>query len=98
MAADTAAAVVLLAPPVLSPSVRLVPSYALALAIAALAVNLLLGRYGVLATPYVPPPRPRPSGSFVEDYSRGGSGRGCRSWPLPPSKTAGCAEEGRALY
>jgi branched-chain amino acid transport system permease protein len=48
-AAGTAAAMVLLAPLVLSPYARLVASYALALAIAALAVNLLLGHTGLLS-------------------------------------------------
>jgi branched-chain amino acid transport system permease protein len=49
MAAGAAAAMVLLAPLVLSPYARLVASYALALAIAALAVNLLLGHTGLLS-------------------------------------------------
>lgn len=49
MRGAAAAAAVLLAPLLLSPYARLVVSYALALAIAALAVNLLLGHTGLLS-------------------------------------------------
>jgi branched-chain amino acid transport system permease protein len=49
MAAGAAGVVILLAPLVLSPYARLVTSYALALAIAAMAVNLLLGQTGLLS-------------------------------------------------
>lgn len=49
VAGAVGAAALLLAPLVLSPYARLVVSYALALAIAALAVNLLLGHTGLLS-------------------------------------------------
>jgi branched-chain amino acid transport system permease protein len=49
MAAGAAAIVILLAPLVLSPYARLVTAYALVLAIAAMAVNLLLGHTGLLS-------------------------------------------------
>jgi branched-chain amino acid transport system permease protein len=49
VAAGAAGVLILLAPLVLSPYARLVTSYALALAIAAMAVNLLLGQTGLLS-------------------------------------------------